>query len=406
MTLVGECVETEPSSFEETMQQSIWVDAMVDEYDSIVHNSVWDVVPRLENNTDGLEDHVKTTFLNGEIEEEVFIEQPKGFETFDHESHVCQLKRALYVLEQAPCAWYTRIDNYFTGLGFTKSEADVNLYNIVVKGKLLIIVLYVDDLILTSDDQLIVSCKEDLAREFEMKDMGLMHYFLGMEVWQKDGELFVSQGTYANEILRRFHMEKCKPMQNPLAGNWRKEDATSGEVVEATMYRWTEGVKLQGFTDADWAVSPSDQKSTLGGIFNLGSATISWYNRKQRLVALSLAEAKYMATSQAACEAIWMWKILVGLFDQRMDPTMIYCDNQICIKLFENLVFHDRSKHIDIWYHHLRDCVARRIMLLQYISTKEQDADILTKAFSKSKFEFHRDRIGVADNPFLVKREC
>ena len=84
---------------------------------------------------------------------------------------------------------------------------------------------------------MIKSCKEDLAREFEMKDMGLMHYFLGMEVWQKDGELFVSQGTYANEILRRFHMEKCKPMQTPLAGNWRKEVATSREVVEATVYR-------------------------------------------------------------------------------------------------------------------------------------------------------------------------
>ena len=101
-----------------------------------------------------------------------------------------------------------------------------------------------------------------------------------------------------------------------------------------------------------------------------------------------------------------MRKILVGLFDQRMDLTVTYCDNQSCIKLSENLVFHDRSKHIDIQHHHLRDCVARRIMLLQYISTEEQDADILTKALSKCKFEFHRDKIGVADNPFLVEREC
>jgi len=119
---------------------------------------------------------VKTAFLNGRIEEEVYIEQPKGFETFDHESHVCRLKRALYRLKQAPHSWYTRIDNCFTRLGITKTKADVNLYHIVVKGKLLIIVLYVDD-------QLIMSCKEDLSREFEMKDMGLMHYFLGMEVW-------------------------------------------------------------------------------------------------------------------------------------------------------------------------------------------------------------------------------
>jgi hypothetical protein len=300
MALVGECVETEPSSFEEAVQQPVWVDAMVEEYDSIIRNSVWDVVPRPQDKSvvssrwlykvkqaaDGsVEKHkarfvargfsqvegidydetfapvaryssirsmlalsaqmgwkihqmdVKTAFLNGKIEEEVYIEQPEGFETFDRESHVCRLKRALYGLKQAPRAWYTRIDNYFTGLGFTKSEADANLYHIMVEGKPLIIVLYVDDLILTGDDQLIKSCKEDLAREFEMKDMGLMHYFLGMEVWQKDGEVFVSQGKYANEILRRFHMEKCKPMQTPLAGNWRKEDATSGEVVAATVYR-------------------------------------------------------------------------------------------------------------------------------------------------------------------------
>eukprot|EP00253_Pinus_taeda_P024924 PITA_24924 len=140
---------------------------------------------------------VNTAFLNGKIEEEVFIEQPEGFETFDHESHVYQLKRDLYKLKQATRAWYTKIDNYFTRLGFTKSEVDVNLYHIII--------IYVDDIILT--------------------------------VWHKDGELFVSQAKYANEILRRFHMEKCKPMQTPLVGNWRKEDITLGEVVEATVYR-------------------------------------------------------------------------------------------------------------------------------------------------------------------------
>ena len=126
---------------------------------------------------------IKTTFLNAVIEEEVYIEQWEGFETFERESHACRLKWALYGLKQAPYAWYTRIDSYLIGLGFTKSEADANLNQILVECKFLIIVLYVDDLILTNDEQLIRSCKEDLAREFEMKDMGLMHYFLGLEVW-------------------------------------------------------------------------------------------------------------------------------------------------------------------------------------------------------------------------------
>ena len=114
---------------------------------------------------------------------------------------------------------------------------DVNLYQIVEEGNILIFVIYFDDLILTLDEQLIHSCKEDLAKEFEMKDMGLLHYFLGLEIWQQDGEIFVSQGKYAREILGKFHMEGYKPMDTPLPGNWRKEDATSGEVVDAIVYR-------------------------------------------------------------------------------------------------------------------------------------------------------------------------
>jgi len=99
------------------------------------------------------------------------------------------------------------------------------------------------------------------------------------------------------------------------------------------------------------------RKSTSHGIFSVGSAVVSWYSMNQRFVVLNLAEAEYMATSQATCEAIWMRKIFVGIFGHMMDPTVIYCDNQSFIKLSEDHVFHNRSKHIDIWYHHLRDCV-------------------------------------------------
>eukprot|EP00253_Pinus_taeda_P005070 PITA_05070 len=197
---------------------------------------------------------VNTVFLNKFIEEEVYFEQPEGFEVFSSESHVCRLKRALYGLKQAPCAWYTRIDSYFTEFGFSKSEADPNLYQIVVE---------------------------------------------------------------------------------------------------------------------DWAGSPTDIKSTLGGVFSIGSTTISWYSRKQRSVALSSAEAEYMVESLVACEAIWMRKILVGLFGSHLEPTVIYCDNHSCIKLSANPAFHDRSKHIDIRYHHIKDCVQRRIMLLSYIPTED-----------------------------------
>ena len=168
-------------------------------------------------------------------------------------------------------------------------------------------------------------------------------------------------------------------------------------------YRQTDEVNLHGLTDADYAGSPTDRKSTSRGVFSIRSTSVSWYSRKQISVALSSAEAEYMAASQAACEAIWMRKILVGLFGSHLDPTVIHRDNQSCIKISINPMFHDRSKHIYIWYHHIRYCVQHKIMLLQYIPTEDQDANILTKALTRSKFEYHRDRIGVKDNPYLVE---
>eukprot|EP00253_Pinus_taeda_P004372 PITA_04372 len=262
---------------------------------------------------------VKTAFPNGMIEEEVYIEQLEGFETFDCESHVCRLNRALYGLKNAPRVWYTMIDSYFTGWASPR-----------------------------------VTRMQTCTTQW----------------WKGDGELFVSRGKYANKILKRFCIESSKPMETPLANKWRKEDATSGEVVEATAYKqlvgslmylvntrldmcyavsqlsqamvrptklyWKaakhvltylkgttqyglrykqiEGVKLQGFTDADWAGSPSDRKITSARIFIIGSTAVSLYNRKQRSVALDLTEAEYMAACQATREAIWMRKILVGSF--------------------------------------------------------------------------------------------
>ena len=157
---------------------------------------------------------------------------------------------------------------------------------------------------------------------------------------------------------------------------------------------------------SDLAGSLMDRKNTSGWVFSIGSTTVSWYSRKQRSVALSSVESEYMVAILAACEAIWMRKIPVGLFGSHLDPTVIYCDNKSCIKLLINPVFHDRSKHIDIRYHHIRDYVQRRIMLLSYIPMEDQDAYILMKALTRRKFEYHRDRIGVADNPYLVEREC
>jgi hypothetical protein len=246
IAMVRSIRESDPSTFEGASSRQVWRDAMMEEYNSIMKNDVWEVVPRPEGKSMvtsrwlyklkhvangniekykacfvaqgfsqvegvdyddtfvpvarytsiravisiaiemGWKIHqmdVKTTFLNGLIEEEVYIEHPFGFEVHGRESHVCRLMKALYRLKQAPRAWYSRIDAYLQQLGFEKSEADPNLYFIVVGEDPLILLLYVDDIFITGVERLINSCKESLASEFEMTDIRLMHYLLGLEVW-------------------------------------------------------------------------------------------------------------------------------------------------------------------------------------------------------------------------------
>jgi hypothetical protein len=523
--LMSSMIESKPTCFEEAIVRKPWRDSMVEEYASIIKNNVWEIVPKplnksivsskwiykIKHAADGsIDKHkarfvargfsqkegvdyeetftpvaqytsirtiisiatqmgwrihqmdVKTAFLNGNIEEEVYLEQPRGFEVHNRASHVCLLKKALYGLKQAPRAWYSRIDSYLQSIGFIKSDVDPNLYLLMKGEDILILVLYVDDLFLTGAETLIAACKQDLAKEFEMKDLGLMHYFLGLEIWQQEGETFLGQGKYTIEILKRFGMEDCKSMTTPMITNLKKLNSSESDKVNPTIYRQLIGclmylkntrpdicfvvntlsqhmvdprevhwvaakhilrylkgtiefglqylqgdqINLVGYSDSDWAGSTADRKSTSGCCFSLGSGVISWYSRKKKSVALSSAEAEYMAASQASCEAIWLRKMLINLFETDLDPTTIFCDNQSCIKLSENPVFHDRSKHIEIRYHFIRDKVQKGVVKLQYISTNEQVADILTKALPKGKFEYFREKLGVLENPFLTKREC
>jgi hypothetical protein len=180
---------------------------------------------------------VKTTFLNGAIEEEVCIEQPQGFKVHNRDNHVCRLKKSLYGLKQAPRAWYARMDSYLTRLGFSKSHVDPNLYYKVVDNTPVILLLYVYDLFITGEESLIIQCKKDLASEFDMKDLGLMYYYLGLEVWQKHGEVFLEQGKYAIKILQKFGMMDCKSMDTPMNADIRKLKVPDSNLVDPSLYR-------------------------------------------------------------------------------------------------------------------------------------------------------------------------
>ena len=147
---------------------------------------------------------VNTTFLNGMIEEEVYIEQPQGFEVEDKATHVCKLKKALYGLKQAPRAWYGKIDSFLTSLGFTKSKVDPILYMNIMDDEPVILLLYMDDLFLTGNEKHITETKKKLSEEFKMKYFGLMHYFLKLEVWKSSEGIFLNQGKYVVEILKKI----------------------------------------------------------------------------------------------------------------------------------------------------------------------------------------------------------
>eukprot|EP00253_Pinus_taeda_P025121 PITA_25121 len=354
---------------------------------------------------------VKTTFLNGVIEEEVYVEHLEGFETHEKKSHVCRLKKALCGLKWAPRAWIIQ-DHW--GL------------------------------------------QEESSHKIRYEGFGTNALLLGLEVWQEKLEIFLGQRRYATKILKRLRMEDCRPMSTPMITNWKKIDASKDKDVDPTLYRQLIGslmylvntrldicytvntlsqfmveakrahwavakhvlmylqgiidygplytkckdISLSGFTDADWAGSSVDWKSTSRYCFNIGSGMTSWCNRKHKSVALSSSEAEYMAARTTSCEAIWLRKLLVNLFRRNMEVIRIVCDNQSCNKLSENLVFHDMSKHIDIWCHFVKDYVQRGAVQSSYAATGEQVANILTKALGRTKFDYIREKMGMVKNPF------
>jgi hypothetical protein len=319
-------------------------------------------------------------------------------------------------------------------LGFNKSKVDYNIYFKVMNDEFTVmndepsvLLLYVDDLFLTNEYNLITYCKKNLFAEFEMKDLGLMHYFLGPEVWQSLDHIFLNQGKYVVEILKKFDMLECKSMATPMEMNLKLLVETLSKLVDVTLYRQIIGLlmylkntridicfvvntlswylveyirvhlvaakhvmrylkatldyglcytgdsdfKLYGYIDSDWTRSASDRKNTSGCFFILDSTMSLWQRRKKSSISLSTIEANYIVACSTICESIWIRKILTGLFDIEMEATMILCDNQSCIKMTENPFFHDKMKHIEIQYYYIRDMVQKGVVKLQYVGTNE-----------------------------------
>ncbi|OWY95693.1 Copia type Polyprotein, partial [Phytophthora megakarya] len=316
---------------------------------------------------------VKTAFLNGLLDEDIYMAQPDGFIDSIHPDYVCKLKRSLYGLKQSPRMWNKTIDEFM----------------LTMDGQEMIFVaLYVDDLILaSSSDKMLKDTKQALSDRFEMTDMGQLKYFLGMEIDHDEttGKVAVRQTKFANDILEKFNMEKSNPVKTPqdpglkltkaMCEGGCKHDETMANVpyrnaVGCLMYLMvgtrpdpaaavgvlrtkTHGIEfqancdrgLEGYSDADWAGDIESRRSTSGYAFMMNGGCISWRSKKQRTVALSSTEAEYMALSEATQEAVWLKVFLCELGEMASDEAVkIYEDNQGSIALAKNPEFHKRTK--------------------------------------------------------------
>uniref|UniRef100_A0A8R7U4Q1 Reverse transcriptase Ty1/copia-type domain-containing protein n=1 Tax=Triticum urartu TaxID=4572 RepID=A0A8R7U4Q1_TRIUA len=397
---------------------------------------------------------VKSAFLNGDLAKEVFVHQPEGFINDDNPHGVLRLSKALYGLRQAPRAWYAKLDASLCELGFVRSPLEHVVYRRGSETSFLLVGVYVDDLIITGTDGIdIAAFKAEMQHLFKMSDLGLLSYYLGIEVKQEHGRITPCQRGYAEKVLERAGMAGCNPSQTPMEVRLKlcKEDGSPP--ADATEYRsiigclrylvntrpdialavgvrsrymeapstrhWT-AVKqilryirgtlhygcsymkgsgapsLVGFSNSDHGGDVDDRKSTSGVVFFLGGSVVTWTSQKQKVVATSSCEAEYVAAAAATCQGVWLSRLLADLTGRSVEKFQLYIDNKSAIALSKNPVHHDRSKHIDIKYHFIRQCLEENKLDVDHVGTDEQLADILTKALEKIKFVEMRAKIGVA----------
>eukprot|EP00253_Pinus_taeda_P002168 PITA_02168 len=255
-----------------------------------------------------------------------------------------------------------------------------------------------------------------------MTDLGLLHYCLGVEVWQTENNIFLAQSKYAKILVDRFRMQDCKPATTPMEPGLKLSAQLPSPLVDETLFRQLVGSLiyltatrpdisfavnyishfisdpiLSGYTDSDWAGSVDDRKSTAGYVFSLGSCAVTWTSKKQHAVALSSTEAKYRGAVKAPCEAVWLRCMLVDMHVSQTGPTPLFCHNQGVLKLAKNPVFHERTKHVENHCHYIRQLVEDGSVQLRYVPTTEQPTNIFTKPLGPDKFVKFRGSIGVVN---------
>lgn len=396
-----------------------------------------------------------TAFLQGELFEEIYMEQPEGY--IENSNKVCKLKRPIYGLKQSSREWNKKLTSKLKSFGLLKSRADPCVY--FTKDKSLIVAVYVDDLLIFwKDEELKNKLKSSLNTWFKMKDMGKATNCVGINISYTEDGISLDQTKYIEDILQKFNMAECKPVKTPSDTNQKLSvnmcPKTENEIREMAnvpyqeavgsllylvqgtrpdlafavndvsrynnnygkahwkavkrIFRYLKGTaeqklcysktsenKLIGYCDADWASDVDKRRSCTGYMFKMCGGAISWASKRQATVAISSTEAEYMALSAGLQEILWLKTLMDDLDTEMRVPFEIRCDNQSAINLANNDCFRARSKHIDVRHHFIRDKIEEHVIRLQYVPTEEMIADNLTKAVTGPKNTYCTRNMGI-----------
>ncbi|GJW08449.1 putative ribonuclease H-like domain-containing protein [Tanacetum coccineum] len=380
---------------------------------------------------------VKSVFLYGTIEEEVYVSQPPGFVDPEFPEKVYKVEKALYGLHQAPKAWYATLSTYLLDNGFYRGQIDKTLFIKRVKDDIILVQVYVDDIIFGSTKKsLCTDFDQIMHKRFRMSSMEKLTFFLGLQVNQKEVGIFISQDKYVGKILKKFGFSSIRTASTPMETNKALTKDEDGEDVDVYLYRsmirslmyltssrpdimfsvcacsrfqvqpkvsHLNAVKmifrylkgrpnlglwylkdspfiLEAFLDSDYAGASLDKKSTTGGCQFLGSRLISWQCKKQTVVANSTTEAEYIAASHYCGQVLWIQNQMLD-YGYNFMQTKIHVDNESAICVVKNPVYHSKTKHIEIRHHFIRDSYEKRLIEMVKIHTDNNVADLLTKAF-------------------------
>ena len=401
---------------------------------------------------------VKNAFLQGELEDEVYMLPPPGLEHLVKPGNVLRLKKAIYGLKQSPRAWYRKLSTTLNGRGFRKSELDHTLFTLTGPSGIIVLLVYVDDLIITGSDKAgIQATKEFLKSVFDIKDLGEMKYFLGIEICRSKEGLFMSQRKYTMDMLKEadvlggkiaktpleegykvlregeveenqlfedaklyrkmvgklIYLTITRPdicfavnqvsqhMQAPKVHHWKMVDRIlrylSGTTGQGVWMGCNGSTEVVGYCDADWAGDRVDRRSTTGYCTFIGGNLVTWKSKKQKVISCSSAEAEYRAMLKLTNELVWIKGILKHLEIEQATPMTMHCDNQAAIHIASNSVFHERTKHIEVDCHKVRQMIILGVILPCYTRSEDQLADVFTKAARLKTMESILSRLGLID---------